>query len=158
LGSVRSFRLSTLAGLSGGTAICSLLRTKVVGDAARDASVTVFMVAGLAAANTSAGAPWTICWASVALEPKLNFTVVPGWAASKVLPSSVKVSVREEAANTVRVVACGAAEEAEAAGADADAAVLPESLLEPQAERPATARARGTAMAHRDSRLNTKDS
>jgi hypothetical protein len=36
------------------------------------------MVAGLAAANTSAGAPATICWASPELAPKLSRTVCPG--------------------------------------------------------------------------------
>src|SRR5690606_36519736 len=89
------------AGLPAGTAICSLLRAKTAGEFAREAAVTVFMVAGLAAANTSAGAPCTICWARVALEPKLNRTDVPGCAASNALPSSVNVPVSEAAACTV---------------------------------------------------------
>ena len=92
--------------------------------------MTVFIVAGLAAANTSAGAPWTICWARVALEPKLNRTVVPGWAASKVLPSSVKVPVSDAAANTVNVLVPAAAAEAEAEVAGVAGS------LEPQPDRP----------------------
>jgi hypothetical protein len=75
----RSLSAVTLPRLSGGTAISSRLRTKVVGcPDAMWASVTVFMVAGLAAANTSAGAPWVICCARPELPPKLNLTVTPG--------------------------------------------------------------------------------
>ena len=59
----------TLPGFPLGTAISRVLDTKSVGAAAAPASVTVFIVAGLAAAKTSAGAPWVIWVASVALEP-----------------------------------------------------------------------------------------
>jgi hypothetical protein len=38
--------------------------------------------AGLAVANTSAGAPAAACWANVLLAPRLSTTRVPGWAAS----------------------------------------------------------------------------
>jgi hypothetical protein len=41
--------------------------------------------------------------ASDELAPKLNFTVVPGWAASNCLPRVVNDSVNEAAANTVTV-------------------------------------------------------
>ena len=50
---------------------------------------------------TSAGAPWMMLWARVSLPPKLKVTVVPGWAASNSLPSSVKVFFSEAAAKTV---------------------------------------------------------
>ena len=51
-------------GLPGAVAICRTFVAKIFGaPAARPASVTVFIVASLAAAKTSAGAPWTICWA-----------------------------------------------------------------------------------------------
>ena len=67
------------------------------------ASVTVFMFAGAAEANTSAGAPWLICVASAELPAKLNLTVAPGLAASKSLPIRVNDSVSDAAANTLTV-------------------------------------------------------
>ena len=75
-----------LCGLPFGTAILSVLETKFVGVSAAPAAVAVFMVAGLAAANTSAGAPCTVWVASVALDPKLKVTVLPACFASKSLP------------------------------------------------------------------------
>nr|BFE80354.1 hypothetical protein GCM10020093_029550 [Planobispora longispora] len=99
--------------------------------------MTVFMVAGLAAANTSAGAPWTICWARVALEPKLNSTVTPGWASLNVLPSSVKAPVSEAAANTVSFCAFPPA-----AGADAVEAAPGSPAPHPGTRASRTGRAR----------------
>ena len=85
------------------------------------ASVTVFIVASLAAANTSAGAPLTICWARSDEPPKLNLTVTPGWSVSNCLPSAVNDSVSDAAASTVSV--CGAA--AWLAGVDVPPPELP---------------------------------
>ena len=75
--SAKSARPVILPGLPFGTAICSVLDTKSTGAPAPPASVTVFMVAGLAAAKTSAGAPALIWVARVALDPKLKVTVLP---------------------------------------------------------------------------------
>ena len=63
-------------------------------------SVTVLIVAGLAAAKTSAGAPWLIWVASVELAPKLKVTLAPDLA-WKSWPMWVKTSVSEAAAKTV---------------------------------------------------------
>ena len=60
--------------------------------------MTVFIVASLAAAKTSAGAPLTICWARSDEPAKLNLTVTPGWSVSNCLPSAVNVSVSDAAA------------------------------------------------------------
>src|SRR5436309_14201757 len=57
----------------------------------------------LADANTSAGAPCTICCASPELGPKLNTTFTPGCAASNCFPSVLKASVSDAAANTLTV-------------------------------------------------------
>ncbi len=81
----------------------------------------------------------------------MNFTVVPGCAASYAIPSSVNVPVSEAAANTVTSFAAAGAE-AEADPDVVDAAGSPE----PQPDRPASASATGRAVAHRDIRLNTK--
>src|SRR5206468_1304869 len=87
-----------------GTAITNWFRTNVVGvPSPLPASVTVFMLAGAAEANTSAGAPWLICVARAELPAKLNLTVEPGLAASKSLPIRVNDSVSDAAANTVTV-------------------------------------------------------
>src|SRR6476661_1752626 len=91
----------TLAGLLGGTAISMTFLAKSCGVVASPASVTCVMFFLLADANTSAGAPWVICSASPELGPKLKVTLVPGCAASKLLPSSVNASVSDAAANTV---------------------------------------------------------
>ena len=62
------------------------------------------MVASLAEAKTSAGAPLTICCARSDEPAKLNLTVTPGLSVSNCLPSAVNVSVSEAAANTVSVL------------------------------------------------------
>jgi hypothetical protein len=74
---------------------------KSCGLDASPALTTVFMFAGAAEANTSAGAPLVISVAKPELGPKLNFTVSPGWAASNCFPSWVKVPISDAAANTV---------------------------------------------------------
>ncbi len=57
------------SGLPGWVAICRTFVAKILGAAAvRFLSVTVFMVASLAAAKTSAGAPLTI-WLARSEEP-----------------------------------------------------------------------------------------
>ena len=71
--------------------------------------MTVFIVASLAAAKTSAGAPLTICWARSDEPAKLNLTVTPGWSVSNCLPSAVNVSVSDAAASTVSVFGAAAA-------------------------------------------------
>ena len=76
--------------------------------------MTVFIVAGLAAAKTSAGAPALIWVARVALEPKLKVTLLPD-RPSKSVPIWVNASVSEAAANTV-IGAAGADELPEVAG------------------------------------------
>src|SRR5262249_37080987 len=74
-------------GLPFGTAMTSWLRTNVMGvPSPLPASVTVFMFAGAAEANTSAGAPWSIWVASAELPAKLNVTFDPGLAASNFWP------------------------------------------------------------------------
>ena len=98
--SAKSARPVILPGLPFGTAICSVFETKSTGAPAPPASVTVFMVAGLAAAKTSAGAPALIWVARVALDPKLKVTVLPE-AVRKSAPIWVNASVSEAAANTV---------------------------------------------------------
>ena len=102
-GSVRSCSPVTSAGLPAGTTSCSRLRTNTVGSpAARSASTTVAIVVGLAAANTSAGAPDDDLLGEPRAPPKLNVTVTSGCSAMKVSPSSVKVSVSDAAASTTR--------------------------------------------------------
>src|SRR5829696_4000202 len=136
----------TLPGLSGGTAIWSLLRTKTSGSAASPASVTVFMVAGLAAAKTSAGAPATICWARAELAPKLKVTVVPGFSVRKSSPIWLNAPVREAAAKTFTVpvtavrllVACAVSELFDARS------LPPAQAVSASADSSARARMRGT--------------
>src|SRR4029453_13941528 len=101
--SPKSFNPVIRPGFPLGTAIWRTLETKFVGSSAAPTSVTVLIVAGLAAAKTSIGAPSSIWVASVALEPKLKITVVPGFVASNCLPMSVKASVNDAAAATVIV-------------------------------------------------------
>src|SRR5512143_2876169 len=69
------------------------------------ASTTPFLsalsiVSMSALANTSTGAPLTICWSSVLDEPKLKTTLTPGLSASNPLPMSPKAFVRLAAADT----------------------------------------------------------
>src|SRR5262245_5395979 len=61
------------------------------------------MVVVEAAANTSTGAPCTICAASVSLPPYENLMVVPGCAVWNICPSWLNVPVSEAAASTVMV-------------------------------------------------------
>src|SRR5260370_15500496 len=105
-GRTRSASAVICAGSSGGTATSSTWRANVPGFAASPADTTWFMLVGLAGANTSAGAPLMICWASPELGPKSNRTVVPGYSAWNWLPSRVNASVSEAAARTV-IVPCG---------------------------------------------------
>src|SRR5215210_7289300 len=100
LGSAKSAKPVIRPGFPTGTAIRRVLETKSTDVPARWASVTDFMVAGLAAANTSPGAPWVIWLARVALEPKLKRTMAPDLA-SKSTPIWVNASVSDAAARTV---------------------------------------------------------
>src|SRR2546429_6867897 len=101
--SARSLTDSTFPGLSGGVATSMVFLAKFCGLEASPEETTSCMFTGAAEANTSAGAPLLICSARPELGPKLNFTVSPGCAASNCLPSWVKLSVSDAAANTVIV-------------------------------------------------------
>src|SRR5215813_6189748 len=79
----RSLTEVTLAGLLGGTATSMTFLAKSCGLDALPAVTTWAMFLVDAEANTSAGAPLLIWVASAELAPKLNFTVSPGWAASR---------------------------------------------------------------------------
>src|SRR4051795_2345646 len=118
-----------LPGFPFGTAISSVFFTKVVGAFL---SVTPSMFFGAAEANTSAGAPSSICFARAELPAKLKFTFTPGWAASKSLPNRVKVPVSDAAANTVM---------------SPDKVGVPELLEEDAAEPPQPARVRAATTA-----------
>jgi hypothetical protein len=113
---------------------------KSCGLDASPALTTVFMFAGAAEANTSAGAPLVISVAKPELGPKLNFTVSPGWAASNCFPSWVKVPISDAAANTVMAPVADAGLLALPV-ADGDAGVLVLLLL----EQPARAHAPSAA-------------
>ena len=116
-GLARSAKVVMPLGLPGTVAICRTFVAKIWGaSAARPASVTVFIVASLAAAKTSAGAPLTICWARSDDPAKFALTSTPGWSASNCCSRLVNVSVSEAAASTVSVRASGAGDGA--AGAD----------------------------------------
>ena len=105
------------------------------------------MLAVSADANTSAGAPCSICNSSAPDEPKLNVTVVPLYFFSKAVPIVVKPSVSEAAADTViepvGLAAVGAA--APTALADAPTSATPSATAanhtpteRPPTERPPT--------------------
>src|SRR5882757_1611801 len=112
----------TLPGLLDGTTISNRLRTNSCGlPAASPASVTVFMVAGDAAANTSAGALATICWANVDEPPKENVTCTPGFWDWKAVASFWNTSVSEAAASTVRSPVTGPMDALGDGDAEADA-------------------------------------
>ena len=103
-GLARSAKAAILAGLSGGTAICSVFEAKFTGAPSTRLSLVAFsMFLVSAEANTSAGAPDWI-WVTRSDDPaKLNATWTPGWLASNCSPNVVKVVLSDAAANTVRV-------------------------------------------------------
>ncbi len=138
-GFARSATEAMFAGLFGGVTISIVFFANVVGLVADPASTTVAMFVGLAEANTSAGAAWVSWVASVELAPKLNFTVVPGCAASNCFPISVNDSVNDAAANTVTVPVTGAVVAGDADGT-VDAALDP-VVFDPHPTRTAVARA-----------------
>lgn len=82
--------------------------------------MTIFIVLGLAEANTSAGAPPVMLAASESLPPKEKVTFVPGCSFSNFLPSVVKLSFSEAAANTVTSPESLPDEEADAEESDFD--------------------------------------
>ncbi len=86
------------AGFPGGTAMRNSLEAKLAGPAAAPASTTRFMVAVLAEAKTSAGAPSRIWSRSEELEAKLRVTLVSGWVASYAAATAAKASVKDPAA------------------------------------------------------------
>src|SRR5580693_1173529 len=138
----RSLTDVTCPGLFGGTATSAVFLAKSCGLDASPALTTVFMFAGAAEANTSAGAPLVISVAKPELGPKLNFTVSPGWAVSNCFPSWVKVPISDAAANTVIAPVADAGLLALAA-ADGDAGLLVVLLL--VLEQPARAHAPSAA-------------
>src|ERR1700733_10302392 len=139
----RSLTEVTCPGLFGGTATSAVFLAKSCGLDASPALTTVFMFAGAAEANTSAGAPLVISVARPELGPKLNFTESPGWAASNCFPSWVKVPISDAAANTViaPVADAGLLLAFAVAGGDAGLLVLLLLLL----EQPARAHAPSAA-------------
>jgi hypothetical protein len=94
------------------------------------------MFFGLAEANTSAGEPDVISSASEELAPKLNFTVVPGCAASNCFPRVVNAPCSEAAAKTVIVPD---------ADEVSDVSDTPEAAELPDEQPAAAAAARATA-------------
>ena len=71
-------------GLPGSTMISSWFWAKTSGEPAFwPASVSFFMFASSAEANTSAGAPWVIWVTSAEEAAKLNVILAPGLSASK---------------------------------------------------------------------------
>src|SRR5579864_8198105 len=104
-------------------------------------------------ANTSAGAPLVIWVAKAELAPKLNFTVSPGWAASNCLPSSVKVSFRDDAANTVIIPVCAALLLLLAAAGADELVALEAELGELLLEHPATATAASATLVRAERRM-----
>src|SRR5688500_15701172 len=99
---VKSARLLIFLGFPSATMIASLLRANTLGPVALPASVTFFMLAWSAEANRSAGAALLAWAASAEEESKLKVTLLPGCLASKAVPSSLKDSLSEAAASTVR--------------------------------------------------------
>ena len=93
------------AGLSGGVMMTSLFCTKSARPETPTLSLTSSMYVPLADANTSAVPSDSIEAARSPDDPKLNVTVVPGFAASKSEPICVNAAVREDAAKTVSSVA-----------------------------------------------------
>src|SRR5215212_5987564 len=93
-----------LAGLSLGTIMTSRFLTNTSGFPATKPSFTALLTSSWAAeAKTSARAPCWIWVSSVELDSKLWRTSTPGCCSSKVVASSPKASVSEEAAKTVSV-------------------------------------------------------
>ena len=93
----------TLAGLPSGTAICSVLPANGVDVLAAPASTTACMVDAFADANTSAGAPCTICSRNEALPARFSCTSISGFAASKAVSIPMNASVSDDAAMTSTV-------------------------------------------------------
>ena len=128
-GLAKSARPVTCPGLSFGTAISSTFSVKTAGvPAASLASVTVAIVVGLAAANTSAGAPWVIWVASAELPAKLNRMSRPGLAVFSWSPSFPNTPVRDDAANTVSVPVSFAGELDDVGAAAPDPAEPPQPV------------------------------
>src|SRR5262245_53494330 len=116
---------------------------KTLGSEAAPAVTTWSMFFVLAEANTSAGAPEVIWVARAELAAKLNVTLVPGWAASNCLPSSVKDSVSDAAANTVMSPESDGDGELVPVVGDVPAAE-PVSSPDPQPDRPTASRPAAT--------------
>src|SRR5256884_9869392 len=99
----KSARLFTFLGFPLATMMASLLWANTLGPVALPASVTFFMLAWSAEANTSAGAPLLAWVASADEASKLKVTLLPGCLPSKAVPSSLNDSLSEAAARTVRL-------------------------------------------------------
>lgn len=93
----------TRPGLVVGTAMVMLFVAKVLGFTVAPDLIAVAIVAELAAANTSAGAPSATCVASDELAAKVTMTRTPGCERSKSAAILVKDSVKDAAASTVTV-------------------------------------------------------
>ena len=77
------------AGLPGGTAISMMFLTKFVGLAGVAGDGHLVHVLGRGRGEHVGRGALGDLLASAELAPKLNFTVMPGWAASNCLPSVV---------------------------------------------------------------------
>src|SRR5712692_6605443 len=93
------------AGLAAGVATTSRLRAKGTTSLTFPAPTSGLICASSAEANTSAGAPCSICARSSEEAAKLKVTFVPEWLRSNWDPIAWKASVNEAAANTVRSAA-----------------------------------------------------
>src|SRR5918996_745189 len=147
--SPKSDRPLTPAGLPVGTTISSRLRANVAGSASGgSASTTWVMLATLAEANTSAGAPARICSRSDDEPAKLSSTLTPGYSSSSRSASSPKASVSDAAANTVIDPSGSAAPPAPVSSAVTPPAPSPQAAATnarpaPSADRPAGQRGGG---------------
>src|SRR5438067_5935973 len=96
----RSARPARPAGFPFGTTRTGSLRANTLGSAASFARTSACMCFSSAEANTSAGAPCSICLRSSCDPPRLNWTFVAGCPVSNSLPSSANASAKEAATTT----------------------------------------------------------
>ncbi len=104
----KSARLASARRLSAGTASTSRLRVKLCRCAAtiRPRCCARSMVNSSAEANTSTGAPRSICCSSAPEAPTFSATRTSGFCAVKAAAISLKALVRLAAAETVSWIGC----------------------------------------------------
>src|SRR5436190_7293619 len=96
----RSLRLPIPAGFPLGTTRTGSFRANTFGPEADPASNSACMCFRSALANTSAGAPFSICVRSSCEPARLKTTRVPTWDCSNCRPSAANASRSEDAAKT----------------------------------------------------------